>query len=166
MRISIGWLDEFVPVRDLDPKALAERLTLSTSEIEGVDLQGETLSKVVAARVLSARRVPGSDHLHVVEVDAGGRHAEVVCGAPAIRTGSVAALATPGATLPDGREIRAAKVGGVASEGMLCSSLELGLGPDGSHLLWLPDDVPLGSPLPEIPGVRDAVLEIDNKAIT
>lgn len=166
MKISIGWLNEFVDVRDLEPKALAERLTLSTSEIEGVDLQGEGLGLVVAARVLSARRIEGSDHLHAVEVESGSGRVEVVCGAPRIRTGAIAALATPGSTLPDGREIRRAKVGGVMSDGMLCSPAELGLGEDASGLLWLPDDTPLGCPLPEVPGIRDAVLEIDNKAIT
>jgi len=166
MRISIRWLNEFVDVLDLDPRSLAEKLTLSTAEIEGVEIQGGELHGVVAARLVSAHEVSGSDHLRVVEVDAGTVRGAVVCGAPNVRPGAIGALAPPGSRLKGGREIERQRIAGLTSDGMLCSALELGLGTDGSGLLYLPDDTPPGAPVADIEGVRDAILEIDNKAIT
>ena len=84
-----------------------------------------------------------------------------MCGAPNARVGLKAPLATVGTTLPGGLEIKPAKLRGVASAGMLCSSPELGLGDDASGLMELPDDAPAGTPLSDYLGLEDTVLDID-----
>src|SRR5262249_20902855 len=121
MKLSLHWLHDFVDVLDIDPKALAERLTLSTAEIEGVEHQGDGLGGVVAARVIEVSPHPSAENLKLARVEAGGFRGEVVCGAPDVRPGLVGALATVGSVLPSGLRIEAQTIRGVSSRGMLCS---------------------------------------------
>ena len=85
---------------------------------------------------------------------------QIVCGAPNARPGLKAPLAMVGANLPGGIAIKAAKLRGVESSGMLCSAKELGVDADASGLLELPDDAPVGQPLAEYLGLPDASIEI------
>src|SRR5262245_24384003 len=138
MKLSIDWLSEFVDLSGVEPEALARHLTLSTAEIEGVERIGESLSGIVAARVGRVRPHPSSKQLSLAEVDSGSFQGEVVCGAPNVRPGAMAAFAAVGTTLPGGERIQARSVAGIRSEGMLCSAEELRLGDDGTGLLLLP----------------------------
>ena len=96
-------------------------------------------------------------------VDAGdGERLHVWCGAFNMEAGDVVPLATIGTTMPDGRAIGKRKILGIASEGMLCSAAELGLGDDHSGILILPPETPLGRPIYEALGVReDVVFDLD-----
>src|SRR5690606_18917448 len=118
------------------------------------------LDGVVVARIVSADKHPQADRLQVCHVDAGnGTTLQIVCGAPNARAGLVAPLATIGTKIGD-LTIKAAKLRGVESNGMLCSAKELGIDADASGLLELPDDAPPGTPLAEYLDLPDATIEL------
>jgi phenylalanyl-tRNA synthetase beta chain len=121
MRFSVEWLRDYIDF-DLSPEELAEKLTLAGVEVEGITPFHNRLDNVVAARVISIRPHEHADRLTVVEVDAGERRYEVVCGAQNINKGDLVAFALPGAHLPGGLEIKEREIRGVKSYGMLCSS--------------------------------------------
>jgi phenylalanyl-tRNA synthetase beta chain len=159
MKFSENWLRQHVPT-DASRDELAATLTAIGLEVEDVTPLGAGLDGVVVARILECAKHPEADRLQVCQVDAGrGSPLQIVCGAPNARPGLVAPLATVGATLGD-ITIKAAKLRGVESNGMLCSAKELGLDADASGLLELPDDAPVGTPLAEYLGLPDASIEL------
>jgi phenylalanyl-tRNA synthetase beta chain len=159
MKFSENWLRHHVPTT-ASRDELAATLTAIGLEVEEVTALGESLDGVVVARIVSAQRHPEADRLQVCEVDTGNGTVQIVCGAPNARAGLVAPLATVGAQLPGGIVIKAAKLRGVESFGMLCSAKELGIDPDASGLLELPADAPVGTPLATYLGLPDASIEI------
>jgi phenylalanyl-tRNA synthetase beta chain len=159
MKFSENWLRQHVPVAATRAE-LAATLTAIGLEVEEVVPLGEGLDGVVVARIVSAERHPQADRLQVCQVDAGpAGMLQIVCGAPNARAGLVAPLATIG-TRVGTLEIKAAKLRGVESSGMLCSASELGLDSDASGLLELPDDAPVGAPLSGYLGLPDATIEL------
>jgi len=160
MKFSENWLRELVAI-DADRAALVHALTMSGLEVEEVTPLGEGLDGVVVAEIVEATKHPEADRLQVCKVDAGqGEPLQIVCGAPNARVGIRVPLATVGATLPSGIQIKAAKLRGVESYGMLCSAKELGIDADASGLLELPSDAPVGKPLAEYMGLPDASIEL------
>src|SRR5690606_6597965 len=110
--------------------------------------------------IVSADKHPQADRLQVCQVDAGnGTALQIVCGAPNARAGLVAPLATIGTKIGD-ITIKAAKLRGVESNGMLCSAKELGIDADASGLLELPADAQPGTPLADYLGLPDASIEL------
>lgn len=160
MKFSENWLRELVEV-PADRAALVERLTMSGLEVESVSALGVGLDGVVVAEIVEARPHPDADRLRVCSVQTGqGAPLQIVCGAPNARPGLKAPLAMIGAQLPNGVAIKAAKLRGVESQGMLCSAKELGLDADASGLLELPGDAPVGVPLAHYLGLPDASIEL------
>ncbi|RDZ29201.1 phenylalanine--tRNA ligase subunit beta [Lysobacter silvisoli] len=160
MKFSENWLRQHVPT-DATREQLAATLTAIGLEVEEVVALGESLDGVVVARIVSAEKHPEADRLQVCQVEIGdGATVQIVCGAPNARAGLKAPLATVGALLPGGMAIKAAKLRGVESFGMLCSAKELGVDPDASGLLELPEDAPVGAPLAQYLGLPDASIEI------
>ncbi len=160
MKFSENWLRESVSI-DATHEALTERLSAIGLEVENVEALGEHLDGIVVARIVSCAKHPEADRLQVCSVDAGnGELLQIVCGAPNARPGLKAPLATIGATLPGGMQIKPATLRGVASNGMLCSAKELGIDPDASGLLELPDDAPVGAALAGYLGLPDASIEL------
>ncbi|MDA8108724.1 MAG: phenylalanine--tRNA ligase subunit beta [Betaproteobacteria bacterium] len=157
MQIPESWLRAFVDPA-LSTEELAHLLTMSGLEVESCAPVAAPFSGVVVARVLSVERHPDADKLSVCRVDAGGAPLQIVCGAPNVRAGMKAPLARVGAKLP-GIEIRAAKLRGVDSQGMLCSARELGLSEDHSGLLEIDPAAPVG-------GDVRALLELDDQVLT
>jgi len=159
MKFSENWLRHHVPTK-ASRDELSATLTAIGLEVEDVTALGESLAGVVVARIVSTQKHPEADRLQVCEVDTGNGTVQIVCGAPNARAGLVAPLATVGAVLPGGIAIKAAKLRGVESFGMLCSAKELGVDPDASGLLELPVDAPIGTPLATYLGLPDASIEI------
>lgn len=160
MKFSENWLREIVDI-DADHEALVRALTMAGLEVEGVTRLGEQLDGVVVAQILSAEKHPQADRLRVCQVDAGqGAPLTIVCGAPNARAGIRVPLATVGAHLPGGVHIKAAKLRGIESFGMLCSAKELGIDADASGLLELPLDAPVGTPLAAYLHLPDASIEL------
>ena len=159
MKISLSWLRELCSVA-LSDDEIARRLTAIGLEVEGRESRAIGPG-VVAAMVVTRSPISGSDHLTLCQVDDGVGTHQVVCGAQNYAAGDVVAMARPGARLPSGMEVRRAKVRGVESDGMLCSPRELGLSDDHSGLMILPRDVRVGTPLDEVLGLPDTILEIN-----
>ncbi len=161
MRFSMNWLRHWVPT-ELDAASVADRLTAAGLEVDEVRAIGDGLEGIVVGEIVSCRPHPDADRLRVCEVAYGAEApATIVCGAPNARDGLKAPLATPGARLADGTVIKKARLRGIESAGMLCSSPELGLGEDASGLLELPDSAEPGAPLTEALGLPDHAIEID-----
>ncbi len=159
MKFSENWLRQHVRT-DASRDELAATLTAIGLEVEEVTPLGAQLDGVVVARIVECAKHPEADKLQVCQVDAGqGALLQIVCGAPNARPGLAAPLATIGTKVGE-LTIKAAKLRGVESNGMLCSAKELGLDNDASGLLELPDDAPVGAPLAEYLGLPDASFEL------
>ncbi|PKM06119.1 MAG: phenylalanine--tRNA ligase subunit beta [Gammaproteobacteria bacterium HGW-Gammaproteobacteria-4] len=160
MKFPESWLRQHV-AHNATAEGLAERLTAIGLEVEEMQRLGEGLDGVVVARIVACSPHPQADRLQVCVVDAGGADpVQIVCGAPNARAGLVAPLAVVGASLPGGIAIKAAKLRGVESQGMLCSARELGLDNDASGLMELPADAPAGQLLLDYLGLPDTSYEI------
>jgi len=159
MKISENWLRERVPLT-ADHDTLVERLNMIGHEVESVERVGGGLANVVVAQIVECAKHPEADRLQVCQVDAGGGETlQIVCGAPNARPGLKAPLARIGAQVGE-LTIKAAKLRGVESSGMLCSARELGIDADASGLLELPGDAPVGVPLAQYLGLPDNVIDL------
>ena len=159
MKISENWLRERVAI-DADEAALVERLNMIGHEVESIERIGEGLAGVVVGEIVECAKHPEADRLQVCRVDAGsGEMLQIVCGAPNARPGLKAPLAKIGARVGE-LTIKAAKLRGVESSGMLCSAKELGIDADASGLLELPGDAPVGKPLADYLGLPDSVVDL------
>ncbi|MFT4178481.1 MAG: phenylalanine--tRNA ligase subunit beta [Thermomonas sp.] len=159
MKFSENWLRQHVNT-SATREELAATLTAIGLEVEELTPLGEALDGVVVARIVSCAKHPEADKLQICQVDAGnGAMLQIVCGAPNARAGLVAPLATIGTKIGE-ITIKAAKLRGVESSGMLCSAKELGIDADASGLLELPSDAPVGMPLADYLGLPDAAIEL------
>jgi phenylalanyl-tRNA synthetase beta chain len=161
VNVSARWLRDLVPGLVLSPREIAARLALRGAPVESVASPGEGLGDVVVGKVLEARRHPNADRLSLCTVDGGAGEVSVVCGAPNVRAGAWYPFAPVGAVLPGGMAIKKAKIRGEVSQGMLCSSKELGLGGDHSGILEIAGDFRPGQSFVEALGLDDATLEVE-----
>ncbi len=146
MNASYDWLREFTDV-DLSPEALRDLITNGAATVEEVVSLRADLRDVVVGLVVEAKPHPNSDHLWLTKVDAGtGELLDVVCGAPNVQTGTKYPFAPSGATLPGGLKLERRKIRGETSNGMLCSSRELGLGSEHDGILPLRTSAAPGTP--------------------
>ena len=145
MRFSLNWLREFVELPN-DLGDLAELLTLAGVETEGIESRGANFAGVVVAQIKTSEQHPNADRLSVCQVDDGSGHLrQIVCGAKNYRVGDKVPLALPGAILPNDLKIKASKLRGVESQGMLCSAKELNLAEDAAGLLILSPTARVGT---------------------
>lgn len=162
MLISLEWLKEYVDF-DLSPTELAEELTMVGLELEEfVSLPIEALEKVVVGKVVRVEKHPNADKLTCCTVDIGSDiQLPIVCGAPNVKEGGVYPVAMEGAKLPSGMKIKATKLRGEVSQGMLCSEIELKLGEDASGLMDIPSELEPGTPIVEALGLDNVVMDIE-----
>ncbi len=168
MLVSLEWLGDFLDLNQVDGHELAELMSRTGIEIEGVTNYGQGLSNLVVGQVLSLEAHPDSDHLQVAQVDIGsGQSQTIVCGAPNIAQGQKVMVALPGAKLPGGINIGVSKLRGVESKGMICSLGELGF-PEAvvpkayaKGIYVLDDQAPVGADLIDYLHLDDPILELD-----
>ena len=161
MKVPYSWLAEWVKVPWQAPE-LGSRLTMAGIELEALASAAPPFSGVVVAQIVSAEPHPQADKLQVCRVSTGsGATLQIVCGAGNARAGLKSALALVGAQLPGDLTIKAAKVRGVESQGMLASAKELGLAEASAGILELPQDAPLGRPLREYLALDEPVLDLN-----
>jgi phenylalanyl-tRNA synthetase beta chain len=160
MQLSKNWLLEWVNPQKTT-EALCQQFTAVGLEVDSFTPVAPAFSGVVVAKILSADRHPDADKLQVCLVDDGSQMQQVVCGAKNARAGLTVALATVGAVLPGDFNIKAAKLRGVASNGMLCAQTELGLADASNGIMELPNDAPLGQDLREYLQLNDDIIDID-----
>ncbi|WP_374605050.1 phenylalanine--tRNA ligase subunit beta [Niveibacterium sp.] len=159
MQFSEHWLRTFVSPA-LDSAALGHLLTMAGLEVEESDAVAPAFEGVVVAEILEANPHPNADRLRVCKVDVGASEPlQIVCGAPNAAAGMKVPCAVVGAVLPGDFQIKAAKLRGVESFGMLCSARELGISDAHEGLLALPADFTVGT------NIRDA-LALDDVCFT
>ena len=167
MKLSREWLGEYTTI-DAPDKEYCDAMTLSGSKVEGWEVTGSEISRVVVGRVISMERHTNSDHMWVCKIDVGGeRELQIVTGAQNVNIGDLVPVALDGSTLPGGKEIRTGKLRGELSEGMLCSLGELGLEQrdfpyaieDGIFILE--EDCLPGDDIRDVCGLNDSVVEFE-----
>ncbi|MXP48954.1 phenylalanine--tRNA ligase subunit beta [Pantoea sp. Eser] len=160
MKFSELWLREWVNPA-LDSTALSEQITMAGLEVDGVDPVAGAFHGVVVGEVVECGQHPNADKLRVTKINTGGdRLLDIVCGAPNCRQGLKVAVATVGAVLPGDFKIKAAKLRGEPSEGMLCSFSELGISDDHNGIIELPADAPIGTDIRDYLQLDDNTIEI------
>ncbi len=158
MKVLLSWLREFAPV-DGDPTEIGDQLSDLGLAVEEMTTIGGGLDGIVVARVLDLRPHPDADRIQLVDVDLGdGEALQICCGAFNMSVGDLVPLATLGTTMPNGMEIARRKMRGEWSNGMLCSSQEIGLGDDHDGIMLLGSGPDLGTPLVEALEIRPDVL--------
>lgn len=160
MKFSELWLREWVNPA-ISSEALSDQITMAGLEVDGVDPVAGDFNGVVVGHVVECGQHPNADKLRVTKVDVGGeRLLDIVCGAPNCRTGLKVAVATVGAVLPGDFKIKAAKLRGEPSEGMLCSFSELAISDDHNGIIELPQDAPIGTDIRDYLKLNDSAIEI------
>lgn len=167
MLVSYKWLQEYVDLTGVDAHELAEKITRSGIEVEGVEQKSKGVSGVVVGHVLECEKHPNADKLNVCQVDLGeGEPVQIVCGAPNVGKGQKVAVATVGAVLPGNFKIKRSKLRGEESNGMICSLKELGIDNKlvakeySEGIFVFPDDVEVGSDALALLNLDDEVLEL------
>ncbi|MEI6451022.1 MAG: phenylalanine--tRNA ligase beta subunit-related protein, partial [Actinomycetes bacterium] len=168
MRVPFSWIKEYVDWRG-GVEELAEVLTMSGTEVEGIDWVGAprdagNLSRFVVGKVLTRGRHPNADKLSLCTVEVGaanGGVTQIVCGADNFRAGDTVAVSLTGATLENGLKLKKANLRGVESNGMMMSEQELGYEEKSPGIVILPDAWIVGTPLQEYLPVSEAVLELE-----
>jgi phenylalanyl-tRNA synthetase beta chain len=156
MTISYNWLSEYLP-EVIDPQRLSKILTSIGLEVESLEeyesIKGG-LQGVVIGEVIEASQHANADKLKLTKVNIGnGEPLKIVCGAPNVATGQKVLVATIGTTIyPTSGEpmtMKAAKIRGEESQGMICAEDEIGLGNSQAGILVLPENVTVGTPASE-----------------
>ena len=161
MNVSLRWLEDFLR-RRLDVKDVTERLAMLGAPVDAVEPLHAGLGDVLIGLVEEVRPHPNADRLRVCLVnDGSAERRNVVCGAANVTAGRKYPFAPVGATLPGGLRIEKRKLRGEASEGMLCSARELGLGQDGDGIWELRTDADPGTRLLEAVPLDDHKLVVD-----
>jgi len=160
MKLPLSWLREYVDV-GASAEEIAERLTFSGTEVEGIEHVGAGCEDVIVGEVRAWEKHPKADRLRLCRVFDGNDELPVVCGADNFETGDKVALAPVGATLPGGMKIKEAKLRGEVSQGMLCAEDELGLSVDHTGIMVLSPDAVAGTPLLDVLGGIETVLELE-----
>ncbi|HZG00629.1 MAG TPA: phenylalanine--tRNA ligase subunit beta, partial [Chitinophagales bacterium] len=169
MKISCNWLRDYTGV-DLNPNELADILTMSGLEVEGVEtfeIVKGGLNGLVVGEVLSAEKHPDADRLRVTKVNVGGSEPlNIVCGAPNVAAGQKVVVAMVGTKLfpasGEPFEIRKSKIRGVPSEGMICAEDEIGLSGNHDGIMVLPENLTPGMPASEyFKPYSDAIIDVN-----
>ncbi|MCX6371759.1 MAG: phenylalanine--tRNA ligase subunit beta [Actinobacteria bacterium] len=168
MRVPFSWIKEYVDWRG-SVEELAELLTMSGTEVEGVDWVGapadpENLARFVVGKVLTRDKHPNADKLSLCSVEVGEAHGgvhQIVCGADNFQAGDTVAVSLSGATLENGLKLKKANLRGVESNGMMMSEQELGYEEKSPGIVVLPDEWIVGAPLQDYLPVSEAVLELE-----
>ena len=162
MKVPLSWLKEYVDIV-VPVEELAHRLTMAGTEVAEVITIGDWKDCYVGY-VSKVERHPNADRLTLCTVDIGGERSQVVCGAPNVAEKQKIAFARVGAELFNTHSgmvepLKAARIRGVVSEGMICSERELGIGDDHTGIVVLPEDAPVGMPLSDYMG--DDILDLE-----
>ena len=167
MKYSYNWLKE-ISGSDKDPKQLADLLMLHAFEVEGIEENENKLAGVIVGEILEIAPHPNAEKLQLTKIlisdgnlPAGRQVLDIVCGAHNISVGDKVPVAVVGTILPGNFEIKEAEIRGEKSCGMLCAEDELGLGTSHEGILLLDKNAEIGTPIAEILGLDDAMLEID-----
>lgn len=165
MKLSTNFVKDYVDI-DVDLKTLAEDMTGVGNEYDSAE-KLINATNLVVGEVIECEMHPDSDHLHVCKVNVGNEVLQIVCGAPNVRKGLKVIVALVGAELPEDFKIKAGKIRGVESNGMLCSIAELGLDSkflkpeDKEGIHELPETAVPGEDPIKLMGMDDGVIDFE-----
>ncbi|MBM7571973.1 phenylalanine--tRNA ligase subunit beta [Aquibacillus albus] len=166
MFVSLNWLKNYVDIDNVSAEELAEKITKTGIEVEGIEYVAEQSSNVVVGYVKECEKHPNADKLNLCQVDVGEEELQIICGAPNIAHGQKVAVAKPGAVLPGNFKIKKAKLRGVESNGMICSLQELGIEEKyvpkeyADGIFVFPEDTEVGADALSLLNLDDAILEL------
>ncbi|MEA3521938.1 MAG: phenylalanine--tRNA ligase subunit beta [Campylobacterota bacterium] len=163
MIVTKSWLNEWIDIADVSTEDLCKTFNSIGLEVDSVESY-KTPQKIVVGEVIECERHRDADKLNVCKVDVGGGIRQIVCGASNVRAGIKVAVATIGAKMPGGLEIKPVQLRGVDSEGMICSSTEIGLPKLEDGIMILDESLgalELGSELCKNPYFNDDKIEIE-----
>ena len=164
MIVTRRWLQEFIDLTDINDKRLYEAFNSIGLEVDSIRslIMPEN---VVVGRVVECVKHPDADKLNLCKVDVGeGEPLQIICGASNVVDAEYVAVAKVGAILPGDFEIKPAKLRGIDSFGMICSSSELGLAEMGKGIMILDDSIGklvVGKPLSRYEAFNDTVIELE-----
>lgn len=159
MKYALSWIKEFIDI-PISTTELADKLSLSGLEVEGISHTCETVKGIVSGKIQSIQKHPNADKLQITQFFDGTTTHQIVTGAQNIFEGAIVPASLPGAVLADGTVIKASELRGIPSNGMLCSKEELGLSKSEPGIWILPEETPLGVDLAEYFNLRDSILDI------
>jgi len=160
MKFTLNWLKDHLETT-ASLTEIIDKLSMIGLEVEGVEDRAAALAPFTVAYVKEARPHPNADRLRVCTVDTGSAEVQVVCGAPNARTGMKGVFAPVGSYVPGiDLTLKAGKIRGEESNGMLVSEREMGLSDEHEGIIDLPADTPLGASFAEVTGLNDPVIEI------
>ena len=160
MKFTISWLKEHLETNASDQE-IVTKLTELGLEVEEYHDTSKAFSDFIVGQVLEEGKHPNADKLKVCKVDIGTAKVDVVCGAPNVEKGMKVVYAPPGSIIPINQmKLKAAKIRGIESSGMMCSEYELGISDNHEGIIRLNDDSKIGQSYSEIAGLDDVVIEI------
>jgi len=162
MIITKSWLEEFIDISKISIDEICKTLNSIGLEVDSLE-SFSIASKVVVGKVLEKEKHPDADKLNICQVDLGEKVVQIVCGAKNVDAGQFVPVATVGCDLGNDFIIKEAKLRGIESNGMICSSTELGLPKLNDGILVLDNsigDLILGKELKSYTKLNDSVIEI------
>ncbi len=163
MIVTRNWLQEYVDISKISTDDICKTLNSIGLEVDSLELQ-RVPAKVVVGKVLEKEKHPDADKLNICQVDIGGETVQIVCGAKNVDAGQFVPVAVVGCKLGDDFKIKKAKLRGVESNGMICSSTEIGLAKLNDGILELDSSIGelvIGRELKDYPLFNDDVIEIE-----
>lgn len=163
MIVTRSWLNEFIDLSGVSNEKLYETFNAIGLEVDSVQ-SIEIAEKVVIGKILSCEKHPDADKLNVCQIDVGMDTKQIVCGASNVVDAEYVAVATIGAVLPGDFRIKDATLRGVESQGMVCSSAELGLPDTGKGIMILDDSIgtlEVGREFGSYEKVADTIIELE-----
>ena len=167
MLVSYKWLNKYVDLAKVTPQELADKMSVTGIEVEGVEVPEEGLKKIVVGEVVECVDHPDSDHLHICQVNIGEEElSQIVCGAPNVKAGIKVIVALPNSRIAGNVKIKKGKMRGQVSNGMICSLEEIGYSDSvipkeyAEGIQYLPEDAVPGEPVFSYLDMDDAMIEL------
>ena len=167
MLVSYKWLNKYLDLSKVTPQELADKMSVTGIEVEGVEVPEEGLKKIVVGEVVECIDHPDSDHLHICQVNIGEEElSQIVCGAPNVKAGIKVIVALPNSRIAGNVKIKKGKMRGQVSNGMICSLEEIGYSDSvipkeyAEGIQYLPEDAIPGEPVFSYLDMDDAMIEL------
>lgn len=162
MKIPFNWIKDYVDI-NVEAKELGDILTLTGSQLEEIEIQGDNIKNIVVCQIEKIEKHPDADRLQVCQVNIGDEIIQIVTAADNMKEGDKVPAALHKSIISDGTEIKKGKMRGLLSNGMFCSEEELGIaGDEPVHgLMILPSDAPIGKDIKAYLGLNKAILDFE-----
>ena len=177
MNTALSWIKAYVPELTCTDQEYCDKMTLTGTKVEGFERLDKNLEKIVVGQIMQIEKHPDADKLIVCQVNIGSEVIQIVTGAPNVKVGDKVPVVLDGGKvagghdggpLPeDGIKIKAGKLRGVVSNGMMCSIEELGssrdMYPDAPEngIYIFPEDTKVGEDAVAVLGMHDTVFEYE-----